>query len=80
MSFTRRFQVVYVSTRVSIFPIFQDHLKTSQHCRDTPLILFDYHVLCKGGKKDKLEMLKKKADPYLEKFKVFVKKGAEIVR
>ena len=58
---------------------YQDHLKKSSHSGNTPLILFDYHVLCKGGKKDKLEMLKKKAQPYLEKFKVFVRKGEEIV-
>ena len=58
----------------------QDHLKNSMHSGDTPLILFDYHVLCKGGKKDKLEMLKKKAEPYLDQFKVLVKKGDEIVR
>ncbi|CAB4027321.1 synaptojanin-1-like isoform X2, partial [Paramuricea clavata] len=58
---------------------YQDHLKTSTHSGDTPLILFDYHVLCKGGKKDKLEMLKKKAQPYLDKFKVFVRKGDDIV-
>jgi hypothetical protein len=60
--------------------IIKDHLKTSSHSGDTPLILFDYHVLCKGGKKDKLEMLKKKAQPYLNKFKVFVRKGDDIVR
>ena len=60
--------------------LFKDHLKTSSHSGDTPLILFDYHALCKGGKKDKLEMLKKKAEPYLDKFQVFVRKGQEIIR
>ena len=65
---------------VHILLIIKDHLKTSSHSGDTPLILFDYHVLCKGGKKDKLEMLKKKAQPYLNKFKVFVRKGDDIVR
>lgn len=60
--------------------ILQDHLKTSSHSGDTPLILFDYHVLCKGGKKDKLEMLKKKSQPYLDKFQVFVRKADDILR
>ena len=70
-----------ITKRMSVFTlIYQDHLKTSQHSGDTPLILFDYHVLCKGGKKDNLETLKKKAQPYLHKFKVFVRKGDEIIR
>jgi hypothetical protein len=83
--FKSRFVLGFSHEYIAVFNvhfllIIKDHLKTSSHSGDTPLILFDYHVLCKGGKKDKLEMLKKKAQPYLNKFKVFVRKGDDIVR
>ena len=70
----------YIFLHFFFYIFFKDQLKSSHHCGATPLILFDYHVLCKGGKKDKLEVLKKKADPYLNAFGVFVRKGEKIIR
>ena len=57
---------------------FQDQLKDSIHGRETRMICFDYHQNCRGGKLDKLSVLKEKARPSLDEFGLFFCKGDHI--
>lgn len=62
------------------FVYFQDQLKDSIHGRETRMICFDYHQNCRGGKLDKMIVLKDKARPSLNEFGLFFAKGGQIVK
>ncbi|PFX33475.1 synaptojanin-1-like [Stylophora pistillata] len=57
---------------------YQDQLKDSIHGRETRMICFDYHQNCRGGKLDKLSVLKEKARRSLDEFGLFFCKGDHI--
>merc|ERR550519_277192 len=42
------------------------------------MICFDYHRNCKGGRTDKLKMLKDKAKPAMDEFSLFFAKGSNV--
>lgn len=44
------------------------------------MICFDYHRNCRGGKLDKLSVLKDKAKPSMNEFGLFFAKGDQIVK
>lgn len=44
------------------------------------MICFDYHRNCRGGKLDKLPVLKDKAKPSMNEFGLFFAKGDKIVK
>lgn len=44
------------------------------------MICFDYHQNCRGGKLDKLTVLKDKARPSLNEFGLFFAEGDRIVK
>ena len=58
----------------------QDQLKDSIHGHDTPMICFDYHRMGGGGRAEKLVILKDKAKPYIDQFKLFHAEGQTILR
>ena len=62
------------------FGYFQDQLKDSIHGSETRMICFDYHQNCRGGKLDKMSVLKDKARPSLNEFGLFFAKGDQIVK
>jgi len=59
---------------------FQDQLKDSIHGSNTRMICFDYHQNCRGGRLEKLSVLKEKAQPSLKEFGLFFAKGDQIIR
>ena len=44
------------------------------------MICFDYHQNCRGGKFEKLSVLKEKAQPSMTEFGFFFVRGEQIVR
>ena len=44
------------------------------------MICFDYHRNCRGGKLDKLSVLKDKAKPSMNDFGLFFAKGDQIIK
>lgn len=44
------------------------------------MICFDYHKNCRGGRFEKLSVLREKAQPSLKEFDLFFAKGDQIVR
>jgi len=59
---------------------YQDQLKDSIHGSETRMICFDYHQNCRGGKFEKLSVLKEKAQPAMKEFGLFFIKGDQIMR
>ncbi|XP_031549964.1 synaptojanin-1-like [Actinia tenebrosa] len=57
---------------------FQDQLKDSVHGHNTPMICFDYHRICKGGRASKLAALKDKAKPSMDEFGLFFAKAGKV--
>ena len=55
-------------------------MKHSSHGSETRMICFDYHQNCRGGKFEKLSVLKEKAQPSMKEFGLFFVKGDQIVR
>ncbi|XP_077979137.1 synaptojanin-1-like isoform X2 [Glandiceps talaboti] len=58
---------------------FQNHHMASSHQQDMPHVAFDYHHLCRGGRSDNLRnILKKKIDPYVQRFEFFNAEGENV--
>ncbi|XP_032229504.2 synaptojanin-1 [Nematostella vectensis] len=58
--------------------IFQDELTESIHGHDTPMICFDYHRNCKGGRTSKLKDFADKARQLFNSNSLFFSKGGKL--
>ena len=47
--------------------------KASIHAQDVPLIYFDYHSECRGGKVDRIEKIKPKLEDVVKQHNFFLK-------
>ncbi|XP_064476937.1 synaptojanin-1-like isoform X2 [Ornithodoros turicata] len=56
--------------------MFQHHHKASR--RKIPMVSFDYHSMCRGGRQDNLIHLKNQISPHLSSFGCFYFNGSEI--
>ncbi|XP_049806410.1 synaptojanin-1 [Schistocerca nitens] len=59
--------------------LFQAHHKSSEHAKDVPHIVFDYHQECRGGNTKNLSKLKSKVELYLKSFALFYMKDDQVM-